>query len=133
MVPERLDHRRPDESGDRRTYVYPDLEPGIPFQPGSGFTIGTDNNDYITRYLSNDYAVKWLNQATKAVQLGEKKVADGEAELYPYYKNVIQMARIWRAYLNSEVSDGFGPIPALDAFSGVPGSMTVWKRSIPLF
>ena len=26
------------------------------------------------------------------------------------------MARIWRAYLNSEVSDGFGPIPALDAF-----------------
>ena len=53
--------------------------------------------------------------------LGEKKVADGEADLYPYYKNVIQMARIWRAYLNSEVSDGFGPIPALDAFSGVPG------------
>ena len=91
------------------------------FNRGSGFTIGTDNNDYITRYLSNDYAVKWLNQATKAVQLGEKKVADGEADLYPYYKNVIQMARIWRAYLNSEVSDGFGPIPALDAFSGVPG------------
>ena len=77
------------------------------FNRGSGFTIGTDNNDYITRYLSNDYAVKWLNQATKAVQLGEKKVADGEADLYPYYKNVIQMARIWRAYLNSEVSDGF--------------------------
>ena len=45
------------------------------FNRGSGFTIGTDNNDYITRYLSNDYAVKWLNQATKAVQLGEKKVA----------------------------------------------------------
>ena len=51
------------------------------FNRGSGFTIGTDNNDYITRYLSNDYAVKWLNQATKAVQLGEKKVADGEADL----------------------------------------------------
>lgn len=31
------------------------------FNRGSGFTIGTDNNDYITRYLSNDYAVKWLN------------------------------------------------------------------------
>ena len=65
--------------------------------------------------------MKWLNQATKAVQLGEKKVADGEADLYPYYKNVIQMARIWRAYLNSEVSDGFGPIPALDAFFGRSG------------
>ena len=90
------------------------------FNRGSGFTIGTDNNDYITLYLSNSYAVSWLNKATKAIELGEKKVAEGEAEQYPYYKNVIQMARIWRAYLNSEVSDGFGPIPALSAFTGVP-------------
>ena len=37
-----------------------------------------------------------------------------------YLYNVIQMSRIWRAYLNSEVADGFGPIPALAAFSGVP-------------
>ena len=90
------------------------------FNRGSGFTIGTDNNDYITLYLSNSYAVGWLNKATKAIELGEKKVAEGEAEQYPYYKNVIQMARIWRAYLNAEVSDGFGPIPALSAFTGVP-------------
>lgn len=27
------------------------------FNRGSGFTIGTDNNDYSTTYLSNDYAV----------------------------------------------------------------------------
>ena len=90
------------------------------FNRGSGFTIGTDNNDYSTIYLSNDYAVGWLNQVTKAIQLGERMVANGEADTYPYYKNVIQMSRIWRAYLNSEVADGFGPIPALAAFSGVP-------------
>lgn len=90
------------------------------FNRGSGFTIGTDNNDYITLYLSNSYSVKWLNGATQAIVMGEKKVAAGEAEQFPYYKNVIQMARIWRAYLNSEVSDGFGPIPALEAFTGVP-------------
>lgn len=90
------------------------------FNRGSGFTIGTDNNDYITLYLSNSYAVSWLNKATKAIELGEEKIAAGEAEQFPYYKNVIQMARIWRAYLNSEVSDGFGPIPALSAFTGVP-------------
>lgn len=90
------------------------------FNRGSGFTIGTDNNDYLSLYLSNDYSVKWLNSATKAIQLGEKKIAAGEADLFPYYKNVIQMARIWRAYLNAEVADGFGPIPAMDAFSGVP-------------
>lgn len=88
------------------------------FNRGNGFTIGTDNNDYSTLYLSNSYAVMWLNTITKAIQLGEKKVAAGEADVYPYYKNVIQMARIWRAYLNSEVSDGFGPIPSLSAFQG---------------
>lgn len=91
------------------------------FNRGSGFTLGTDNNDYITLYLSNDYAVGWLNQVTKAIQLGESKIANGEAETFPYYKNVVQMARIWRAYLNSEVADGFGPVPALSAFTGVPG------------
>ena len=90
------------------------------FNRGNGFTLGTDNNDYITLYLGNSYAVKWLNQVTKAIQLGEKKVAEDEAGLFPYYKNVIQMARIWRAYLNSEVADGFGPIPAKEAFAGVP-------------
>lgn len=94
---------------------------GSRFNRGSGFTIGTDNNDWNTLYLSNDYAVGWLNKATKAIQLGEAKVQAGEAEMFPYYKNVIQMARIWRAYLNAEVSDSFGPIPALSAFSGVPG------------
>ena len=73
-------------------------------------------NDYSTIYLSNDYAVGWLNQVTKAIQLGEQMVANGEADTYPYYKNVIQMSRIWRAYLNSEVADGFGPIPAFGRF-----------------
>ncbi|MBQ4161944.1 MAG: SusD/RagB family nutrient-binding outer membrane lipoprotein [Parabacteroides sp.] len=92
------------------------------FNRGGGFTIGTDNNDYVTLYLSNSYAVKWLNQATKAIQLGNKKIESGEADIFPYYRNVVQMARIWRAYLNAEVSDGIGPIPALDAFSGVPGA-----------
>lgn len=90
------------------------------FNRGSGFTIGTDNNDYITLYLSNSYAVGWLNKATQAIELGEKKIEEGEGEQFPYYNNVVQMARIWRAYLNSEVSDGFGPIPALSAFTGVP-------------
>lgn len=88
------------------------------FNRGNGFTLGTDNNDYTTLYLSNSYAVSWLNTVTKAIQLGEKKVENGEAEAFPYYRNVIQIARIWRAYLNSEVSDGFGPIPALSAFAG---------------
>ncbi len=92
------------------------------FNRGSGFTIGTDNNDWNTLYLGNGYAVKWLNLATKAIQSGEYKVAQGDDVLYPYFRNVIQMARIWRAFLNAQVADCFGPIPALDAFTGVPGT-----------
>lgn len=88
------------------------------FNRGNGFTLGTDNNDYITLYLGNDYAVGWLNEVTKSIQMGEAKLAAGEGDLFPYYKNVVQIARIWRAYLNAEVADGFGPIPALSAFSG---------------
>lgn len=90
------------------------------FNRGGGFTIGTDNNDWNTLYLSTSYAVSWLNYATKAVQLAQTKIAAGEGEVYPYYKNVEQMARIWRAYLNAEVTDCFGPIPAVDAFIGNP-------------
>ena len=42
----------------------------------------------------------------------------GEADTYPYYKNLTDVPYL--ACLNSEVADGFGPIPALAAFSGVP-------------
>lgn len=90
------------------------------FNRGGGFTLGADNNDYNTLYLGNSYAVKWLNNATKAIQLAQNKIDDGEGTTYPYYKNVLQMARIWRAYLNAEVTDNFGPIPAIDAYTGNP-------------
>ena len=38
------------------------------FNRGGGFTIGTDNNDYVTLYLSNSYAVKWLNGFSRLIQ-----------------------------------------------------------------
>lgn len=91
------------------------------FQRGSGFTLGTDNNDWITSYLSMGYSVGWLNSVTKAIEFGRKRLPTEEGTLNPYYKNVIEMARIWRAYLNSEVVSGFGPIPALDIFKEIPG------------
>lgn len=90
------------------------------FNRGSGFTIGYDNNDWSTEYLGSSYAVKWLNQATKAIQTAQTKIDEGEATSFPYYKNVLQMARIWRAYVNAEVTDNFGPIPAIDAYTGNP-------------
>lgn len=92
------------------------------FDRGSGFAIGTDNDDYNRLYLtSNSYGVGWLNKANQAIEVGEEKIKLDVDNAYPYYRNIPNMARIWRAYLNSELSDNFGPIPALSAFTGVPG------------
>lgn len=61
------------------------------------------NNDY-WRYSAN-----WLAHANKAIEIGNMKAADGTAEAYN--ENLIQVSRIWRAYLMSELSDNFGSIP----------------------
>lgn len=90
------------------------------FDRGSGFAIGEDNDTYNELYFTNQsYGVGWLNSATQAVKLAEQRIADDTEGLYPYYINVKSMARIWRAYLNLELMQNFGPIPALNAFSGV--------------
>jgi hypothetical protein len=95
----------------------------------SGFTIGSDNNDYNTLYLSTSYAIGWLNTATKAVQFAEKRINSGVA--YPYESNIMQMARIWRAYLMAEVTDCFGPIPSVaDSFDGDPTPSYSDEKSI---
>ena len=92
------------------------------FDRGSGFTIGSDNDEYNRLYLTeNAYGVGWLNKVNQAINTAEDKIALGLDGTYPHYRNIPGMARIWRAYLNSELSDNFGPIPALSAFTGVPG------------
>ncbi len=86
------------------------------FEYSGGFSTGVDNNSWITEYLATEYIVGWLREANQAISVAnyqmENKTAAKSAN------NVIQMSRIWRAYLLSEATDGFGPIPALDAFQG---------------
>ncbi|MBW8684049.1 SusD/RagB family nutrient-binding outer membrane lipoprotein [Chitinophaga rhizophila] len=55
----------------------------------------------------------WLNGINLAIELAEKRMADNSAK--PHTKNLLQVARIWRAYLLSEASDNFGPLP-IEAF-----------------
>lgn len=86
------------------------------YDRGSGFTIGTDNDGWNDNYYSTDWGVGWLNSANNAVNLGKKRIDEGTAT--DVEKNVYEMARIWRAYLISELSDCFGPIPATNAFDG---------------
>src|SRR5690606_17687205 len=79
-----------------------------------GITTGGHDDGWSGDYWN--YASGWLNTATTAIQIGEEKAANGSAQ--PYNDNLIQVARIWRAYLMSELSDNFGPIP-INAFQGV--------------
>lgn len=86
------------------------------YERASGFTIGTDNDEWNDNYYSTSWGVGWLNSANNAVNLGKKRIDAGTAT--DVEKNVYQMSRIWRAYLISELSDCFGPIPAENAFDG---------------
>ncbi|HLR51114.1 MAG TPA: SusD/RagB family nutrient-binding outer membrane lipoprotein [Candidatus Sphingobacterium stercoripullorum] len=61
------------------------------------------------------YISEWLNHANTAIQIAEAKNENETAQVYN--DNLIQVARIWRAYLMSELSDNFGSIP-IEAFHG---------------
>lgn len=91
------------------------------FERGSGFTIGADNDEYNTLYFQNNaYGVGWLNSVNQAVNIASARMETEDAEHFPHYKNVLAMSRIWRAYIISELTDNFGPIPALSKFVGEP-------------
>jgi hypothetical protein len=80
-----------------------------------GLSSGGYNDDWSNVYYNGISG--WLNAINLAVDLAEKRkdiVGNGR----PYTKNQLQVARIWRAYLMSEMSDNFGPIP-IKAFQGV--------------
>lgn len=81
------------------------------FERRSGLATGTNYNDY-TDYFGVDYGVGWLNNVNMAVKLVQEKAANPE---YPYENNLLQMSRIWRAYVISELVDNFGPVPPANA------------------
>ena len=64
------------------------------------------------------YEARWLTRVNTAVQLAEDPQGTLTAHEKEFYPNVLQMARIWRVYLMSELTDNFGPVP-LDGFQGV--------------
>lgn len=78
-----------------------------------GISSGTYNDGWTTAYYNQ--VSSWLNSANTAIQIGNQQIKDGKAK--PYTQNLLQVARIWRAYLMSEMSDNFGPIP-VEAFQG---------------
>lgn len=83
----------------------------------SGLVTGLQNgyvdDGWTTNYWNS--VANWLSSANLAINVGKGKQQNGSFSATT--NNVIQVARIWRAYLMSEMSDNFGSIPT-DAFQG---------------
>lgn len=75
-----------------------------------GYHSGGWTSEYY-RYVSG-----WLKDANNAIKVADEQIEAGTSKVYT--ENLKQIARIWRAYLMSEMSDNFGPIP-VDGFQGV--------------
>lgn len=84
-----------------------------------GVDAGYYNDGWNGQYYGGTWGVKWLTEINTAVSLAEEKIATEQTK--PYTENLLQVARIWRAYMYSEFADNFGPIP-IDGFKGVAPS-----------
>lgn len=80
---------------------------------GETFSWGSYNDGWTDWYYGD--ISSWLNSANSAIDVANQQIAAGTSK--PYTNNLLQVARIWRAYLMSEMSDNFGPIP-IQAFQG---------------
>lgn len=84
------------------------------YERAGGLAIMTPDDGYSTDYW-NDYGMQWAKNVNLAVTIGESRLEAGTTRKQDVY-NTIQMARIWRAYVFSEIADNFGSIPRSDAF-----------------
>ncbi|SFF59180.1 Starch-binding associating with outer membrane [Salegentibacter agarivorans] len=75
--------------------------------------IGSYNDGWSNDYFNSISG--WLNHAYTAIQIADEKIENGN--INEYTNNLKQVARIWRVYLLSEMTDNFGPI-AINGFQG---------------
>ena len=80
---------------------------------GATFSVADYSDEWIGEYYDNQSGA--LNTINSAIDVATQQIAAGTSK--EYTNNLIQVARIWRAYLISEMSDCFGPMPTT-AFQG---------------
>ena len=80
---------------------------------GATFSWGAYNDEWIGEYYDNQSGA--LNTINSAIDVANQQITDGSSKNCT--NNLMQVARIWRAYLLSEMSDCFGPMPTT-AFQG---------------
>ena len=74
---------------------------------GATFSWGSYSDEWISEYYSNQSDA--LNYINSAIDVANQQITAGTQK--DYTNNLMQIARIWRAYLLSEMSDNFGPMP----------------------
>ena len=80
---------------------------------GATFSWANYNDEWIGEYYDNQSGA--LNTINSAIDVADHQIAAGTQK--EYTNNLMQVARIWRAYLLSEMSDNFGPMP-INGFQG---------------
>jgi hypothetical protein len=80
---------------------------------GETFSWGSYNDEWIGEYYDNQSGA--LNNINSAIDVANQQITAKTNK--PYTNNLLQVARIWRAYLLSEMSDNFGPMP-IQGFQG---------------
>jgi hypothetical protein len=86
---------------------------------GATFSVGDYSDEWIGEYYDNQSGA--LNTINSAIDVASQQITAGTQKVYT--NNLLQVARIWRAYLLSEMSDNFGPMPTT-AFQGVNPQFT---------
>ncbi|HMQ42943.1 MAG TPA: SusD/RagB family nutrient-binding outer membrane lipoprotein, partial [Mariniflexile sp.] len=69
-----------------------------------GYQSDSWTSDYYNGYISN-----WLKNINAGIKIADGQIASGNFK--EHTPNLREVARIWRAYLMSEMTDNFGPIP----------------------
>lgn len=82
-------------------------------QYSTGIAGGSYDDGWSSNYWG--YVSTWLRNANNAINMADERQEKGTAQVHN--ENIKQVARIWRVYLMSELSDNFGSIP-LDGFKG---------------
>lgn len=90
---------------------------------GATFSWGDYNDGWTSAYYNIQSSS--LNFINSAIDVANQQIAAGTEKAYT--KNLMQVARIWRTYLLSEMSDNFGPMP-IEGFQGVNPEFTDVKK-----
>jgi hypothetical protein len=86
---------------------------------GATFSWGSYSDGWTTDYYNNQASA--LTYVNSAITVAQQQIAANAQKLYT--QNLIWVARIWRVYMLSELSDGFGPLP-INGFQGVNPSFS---------